>query len=321
MSSPAPWSNGETIRLCFICKDNHCFPILNENLITKITKGSSLLKHLDLIQWNSKQNEDKIEICKTKEDYYNIINHSKKCTLFSNADKSKNYENYLIVLPEDHSGKDMMVETMKISQTYIEYFYYNGRNQIDGFIAPDLKNMVPVNNDYELRKNICDQLFEKYPADAFKFNNQELTSIAVNVFKQLYGHLKTSNYNKHTVSILDDYHPKALQHTFHKEFNKDDPEEEEQIALDIVKDYPSVLLTNEHDIPLYNIQNKIRKFDKKLKTGEHYIDETLIKKYRTSNNDPIIIEARFYGRNLIDYLLKKKFITFQDIKLQLVTDK
>ena len=105
VSSPAPRNNGKTVRLCFICKDGHCFPILNENLITKITKGSPLLNHLDLIQWNSKQNEDKIEICKTKEDYYNIINHSKKCAIFANSDKTKDYENYLIVLPDGHSGK------------------------------------------------------------------------------------------------------------------------------------------------------------------------------------------------------------------------
>ena len=324
VSSPAPRNNGKTFCLCFICKDGHCFPILNEDLVTKITKGSPLLNRLDLIQWNFKQNEDKIVICKTKEDYYNIINHSKKCAIFANADKTKDYENYLIVLPDGHTGKDMMVETMQRAQTYIEYFHYDRRNQIDGFITPDLKNMVSVNNDYELRKNICDKLFEKYPVDAFKFNNQGLTSIAVNLFKQLYGHLKSSNYNKHTISIIDDYYPKALQHTFHKEFNKDDPkndEEEELTALDIAKDYPSVLLTNEHDIPLYNIHNKITKFDGKLKTGEYYINETLIKKYRTLNNDPIIIKAGFYGRNLIDYLLKNKFITLQDIKLQLVTDK
>ena len=91
--------------------------------------------------------------------------------------------------------------------------------------------------------------------------------------------------------------------------------------MDIVKDYPSVLLTNEHDIPRYNIHNKITYFDRKLKTGEYCIDETFIKKYRTVNNDPIIIEAGFYGRNLFDYQLKKKFIKLSYIKYQLVPDK
>ena len=65
VSSPAPRNNGETALLCFKCKDGHCFPILNQYLITKITKGSPLINHLDLVQWNSKQSEDKIEICKT----------------------------------------------------------------------------------------------------------------------------------------------------------------------------------------------------------------------------------------------------------------
>ena len=81
------------------------------------------------------------------------------------------------------------------------------------------------------------------------------------------------------------------------------------------------MLTNEHDIPLYNIHNTITKFDGELKTGEYYINETYIHKYRTLNDEPIIIEAAFYGRNLIDYLLKHKFIQSSDIKYQLVADK
>ena len=207
VSSPAPHNNGETVRLCFICKDGHCFAILNQYLITKITKGSPLINHLDRIQWNTKQSEDKIEICKTIVDYHIIINQPKhnpdSCRLFSNnVVKQKNdYSNYLIVLPDGQKGKDIMIETMQMTNTYIVYFHYDGRNQIDGFITPDLKNMVSVNNDYDLRKNICDQLFEKYPIDAFNFNNQGLTSIAVNLFKQLYGHTPKSNYNRYVTTI------------------------------------------------------------------------------------------------------------------------
>ena len=211
---------------------------------------------------------------------------------------------------------------MHRSNTYIEYFYYDGRNQRDGFITPDLKNMVFVNNDHEIRKNICDQLFEKYPDDAFKFNNQGLTLTAVNLFKQPFGRIPKSNYNRYVTTIIDDYYPKALQHTFQKELvNSDSDKSEELIALDIAKDYPSVLVTNERDFPLYNIHNTISEFDGELKTGEYYINETYINKYRTLNNDPIIIDAGFYGRNLIDNLLKQKFIKLTDIKYQLVADR
>ena len=123
--------------------------------------------------------------------------------------------------------------------------------------------MVTVNNGYDLRKNICDQLFEKYPVDAFQFNSQGLTSIAVNLFKELYGHIPKSNYNRYITTIIDDYYPKALQHTFYT----DDEDTYNITALDIAKDYPSVLLTNEHDIPVYNIHNTINKFDGELDWG------------------------------------------------------
>ena len=216
--------------------------------------------------------------------------------LFKNVSVKKE-KDYLIVLPEGCDGKDMMVDTMGRSETYIEYFHYNGRSQIDGFITPHLKNMVTVNNDYDLRKNICNQRNKKYPVEAITFNNQGLTSIAVNLFKQIYGYIPKSDYNRYVTTIMDDYYPKALQHTFYT----DPTHEFELTALDISKDYPVVLLTNKHNIPIYNIYNTIEKFYGKLKTGEYYINETYIKKYKTCENEPITIEAGFYGRNLMDY--------------------
>ena len=298
MSSPASRKNGKAVQLCFNCKDGYCFPILNQELIAKITKGSSLIKHLDLIQWNSQRSEEKTERCKTLDDYYNMIiqpkNNPDRSFLFKNIDvkHKKGYNNYLIVLPDGCKGRDIMIDTMQRTNTYIEYFHYDGGNQIDGFITHDLKNMVTVNNDYDLRKNICNQLFEKYLVDAFQFNNQGLTSIAVNLFKQLYRHIQKSNYNRYVTTIIDDYYPKALQHTFYTE----DEDTCNITALDIAKDYPSVLLTNEHDIPMYNIHNTIHKFDGELKTEEYYIKETYIDKYNTINNEPIIIEAGFYWK-------------------------
>ena len=71
----------------------------------------------------------------------------------------------------------------------------------------------------------------------------------------------------------------------------------------------------------YNICNTTNKFNGELETGEYYINKTHIDKYKTANNEPIIIKAGFYGRNRIDYLLKHNYITPSDIKHQLVTDK
>ena len=52
-------------------------------------------------------------------------------------------EGMLIVLPESAPKvRDVMTNTMQTTSTYIEYFHYNGRNEVDGFITHDLKNMV-----------------------------------------------------------------------------------------------------------------------------------------------------------------------------------
>ena len=45
--------------------------------------------------------------------------------------------------------------------------------------------MVTVNNDYNLRKEICEQRYNKYPADTFEFCNQRVTSIAVKLYEKL----------------------------------------------------------------------------------------------------------------------------------------
>ena len=126
----------------------------------------------------------------------------------------------------------------------------------------------------------------------------------------IYSNNSTDTYQ--SLVIIDDYYPKAVQHTIHKELSVQ--QDEDLIALDIAKYYRSVMFTNEHDIPLHNIHNTITKFDRELKTGEYYINETYIHTYRTLNDKPIIIEAAFYGRNLIDYLLEHKFIQLSDIK-------
>ena len=185
-------------------------------------------------------------------DYYNII--------VKNEQSIEKIENHLIVLPKDERPKDVMINTMGETGRHIDCFHYDGRNQIDGFITPDLKNMVTAYDNFDMRKDLCEKLYETFPIQHFKFNNQGLTSIAVHLFEQLYGHIEKSDYNRHTQTILDDFYPKALQHTFlddkpplivgqdHIELPK-----YQMLALDITKDFPSVLVDNKHPFPMYSI--------------------------------------------------------------------
>ena len=294
--------------------------ILNHELITKISKGSSVIKHLDIIEWSSRHEQDKTIRCDSLHDYYNII--------VKNEQSIEEIENHLIVLPKDERTKDVMINTMGETGRHIDCFHYDGRNQIDGFITPDLKNMVTAYDNFDMRKDLCEKLYETFSIEHFKFTNQGLTSIAVHLFEQLYGHIEKSDYNRHTQTILDDFYPKALQHTFLDDkppliVGQDhiDLPKYPMLALDIAKDFPSVLVDNRHPLPIYSIHNKIEPFDGKLKVGEYYIHETTITSFKTSNNEPIRVEAGFYNRALIDYLIQKRRIKLEDIKYQLVADK
>ena len=106
VSSPAPRilsSHGREgyIRLCFMCKGNHCFPILNHELVTKISKGKgSVLKHLDMIEWSTRHEEDKILRCNDISDYYDTIYR------FGGKEK-KNIENHLIVYYQTTIKREM----------------------------------------------------------------------------------------------------------------------------------------------------------------------------------------------------------------------
>lgn len=135
---------------------------MNDTLIRKIANGSDLIKHLDLI------------VCDSIDQYYDIIKQSVN---------DKEHEDKMIVLPEEYKGRDVMIDTIDVTNTYNETFHYDGRNQIDGFMTPDFKNMVVVNNDYDLRKTVCEKLYKVYPTDNFKFCNQSLTSIAVKLYE------------------------------------------------------------------------------------------------------------------------------------------
>ena len=68
---------------------------------------------------------------------------------------------------------------------------------LDGFIDHK-NNMYVLNNDYNIRKSICDTLFKKYKIHDFRWSNQSYTSLATSVFKQICGYLPESQYNTKT---------------------------------------------------------------------------------------------------------------------------
>ena len=108
--------------------------------------------------------------------------------------------------------------------------------------------------------------------------------------------------------MLDDFYPRALQ------WCTTDDIPDNVVSIDIAKCYPSILLKNNHPIPLYTIHNVIEPFGCKSdlkQCGEFYINETVLNNY----SNPIKIEAGFYSSNLVSYLVEDLNIPTSQIKI------
>ena len=285
--------------LVYIVKDHHCFPITDEKLKMVASKANQggcedLLKYMTDMKW-TRRHENVIQIKKID----NICEKKK--------------ENHIIVIPEGVNMRDAISLYSTNANLYVEYLRWNNSGVLYGFIDHN-KNMYLLNDEYDTRKQICDRLFNMYKTHDFKWTNQSYTSIAMSLFAQQCGYIPESSYNVHTQQMLDEYYPRALQ------WCTTDDIPDDVVSIDISKCYPSILLNNNHEIPIYTIHDVIEPFNCKTdlrKCGEFYIDETILFNY----GNPIKIEAGFYSSNLVSYLVDVLHMSTSQIKYKITTKK
>ena len=209
--------------------------------------------------------------------------------------------------------KEVIDSYSRCETFYVEYLHWNNNGVLDGFIDHK-KNMYLLNEEYDMRKTVCDKLFNTFKTHDFKWTNQSYTSIATSLFKQLYGFVLESSYNIRSRKMLDDFYPRALQ------WCTTDDIPDDIVSIDIAKCYPSILLNNKHEIPIYSIHDVIEPFNCKSdlrKCGEFYIDETVLHNYGT----PLKIEAGFYSSNLVSYLVEVLNMPLSQIRYKFITKK
>ena len=197
-------------------------------------------------------------------------------------------ENHVIILPTDTKIEPIIEEYIYRSQYFVEYLLDNN-GRLDGFIH-HTNNMYVLKSDYDIRKQICEQLYEMYKSHDFIWCNQS------SLFKHMRGYLPEFQYNNKTREIIDDNYPRALQ------WCSADPQSENLVSLDIYKCYPSILINNKELIPLYTIHEVIEPFsedDLRYNYGEYYIDEYVFNSWAKG----IKIEAGFYSRRLVQMLI------------------
>ena len=283
--------------LVYVVKDGHCFPVTNENLKIAASKANQggcddLLKHMSDLKWTRRhENVTKLE------------------SIEDEIDK----ENHIVVLPEGAKMREAIHVYIQRESHYVEYLHWNNGGVLDGFIDHK-KNMYLLNEEYDMRKKVCDKLFTIFKTHDFKWSNQSYTSITTSLFKQLNGYIPESSYNVNTRAMLDEYYPRALQ------WCTTDDIPDDAINIDICKCYPSILLNNNTPVPVYSVHDTIEPFNCKndlRQCGEFYIDETILYNYKT----PVKIEAGFYSQNLVSYLVDTLNMSITEIKYKIVSKK
>ena len=238
-------------------------------------------------------------------------------------DMKDDTKNNVIVYSENMSVKQAIHDYMSLYSFYVEQLHYNNNGQLDAFID-HRGNMFVENNEYEIRKQICESLYEKYNIHEFKWANQSYTSLANSLFKTMVGYLPESNYNNRTREILDRYYPKAIQWC---SFDNPSPEED-LVNIDICKQFPGILINNAQTVPIYTAHDIIKKFEGKQEmdndigihypelyaNGEFYIDEFEIKKF----GQPVRQENGFFHVSLIKFLVNFCNMPISNIKYKLV---
>ena len=167
-------THNRNVSLVYIVKDNHCFPITDERLkliASKANQGGCdyLLKYMTDLNW-TRRDENVTKI--------------KSVVEINGFDK----ENHIVILPEDVKMNNAIDIYSRVNGFYVEYLHWNNNGVLDGFIYHK-KNMYLLNQEYDMRKKICDKIFDNYKTEDFKWTNQSYTSIATSLFKQLNGYI------------------------------------------------------------------------------------------------------------------------------------
>ena len=152
-----------TIALVFYIKDHHLYPIQDNHLkqiATKANQGGAdnLWRYMSELKWsNRSSNYIKYQQLVDNADADIVKQEDNK----TNKPTLLTIENHVIILPEDMKIEYVIEEYMIRTNYFVEYLHYDNNGRLHGFM--DHKhNMYILNNDYDIRKEICRKLFKMY---------------------------------------------------------------------------------------------------------------------------------------------------------------
>ena len=272
-------SKGEhsVYNLTILLTNKHCTSIENERVKHDITRKGKL--ELQKIMWDDISN-----------DY--VVLQSNQINDLVNGKIEKS-----VILPEDCDITTLMNDIIRKTGYNIEQFNFRSQSNISGFVHPVSNNLIVANDNYELRKSICDKMINKFNYGSFK--NQSITKLSKHLFRILIGDIKESTYNDESNKIFDIYSPSAITQGFLSEYKN-------AYGIDNFKSYSTVLFKNKLNIPIYNVLCSWEDYDDRdIVCGEYFIDCKIKYGFELFG---------VYSWNLVKYLMDNKLIKKESIK-------
>ena len=202
-----------------------------------------------------------------------------------------------VILDENHDISILMEDIIKKTKYCIEQFSFRTQSQISAFVHPISKKLIIENNQFEMRKSICNKAFEIYKNDEFLFKNQTVAQIVSKLFKYKIGCIQKSSYNQNVMNVIDEFRPIPITRGYSEKFN-----ESNSLGFDTFKCYSSILFCNDMNIPLYNILCDLKDYDgRDICCGEYLIDNVIINKFKGRSSIYDICRAIFMEFNKISY--------------------
>lgn len=275
--------------LVFLCNNNHCYPITDEEQRQQIFKSKSI--NIKKLEYHIEDTESYIYVDNVKDSYDKLVNgHYNQKLILIDCDKN------------DITMYELVNDIIKHSNTMIETIHFDSDKRVSAFMY---RKKVYVNApDYEKRKDIVDKLHKQLEINELKFNNHSYAQISKNILQYfLHKNPEKSEYNPQVAEIIEKYKPKPFVVKYKNERSGD--------AFDIKKSYSAFLINNTYEYPIFTVCDEVKPYEKDdITPGLYYVDRVI---YLTVDNK-IFLDRGYYTHMTIDKALKRGAITKDDIK-------
>lgn len=276
-----------SLALCFIINNDHAYPIIDPNMKASIaSKGRIDMKDF---MYDVKY-----------DNYYYISSTSPKFIL--DKIRGGGVQDKVILVELDNL---CLLANNFIKETGLMIWGTNWIGcRLVSFQNPETGQIILSATEHDVRKAVCQDMFQEINCENFKFKNQTWTELGKSYFQARYGELKPSTYGGDLMDLYGKYKIAPYTAVINKRYN-----ENILRTFDLRRDYTGILMNNDVDYNVFSAFDYLVPFDGSLTPGEYILDRT-----PEMADGTIKVTCPLLPYVLVKYLLEIRSISMADIK-------